>query len=509
MKKALIALCIFTILGSFAWKLSEGRRKEKAHEEQLLATSDAKVFSRTFHVQGDEWLGYCIFKSKEMQDDLAAQDIGLVYEIEPDFSKRVENLADGKIDIAAMTIDTWLVNGKDKDYPGVIGFIIDESNGGDAIIGGPNVKNINDLRRPGIKGAFVGYSPSEFLIKSAAAHFQLEGLKKRLSGFRVDRIEDAYGKLRRGEVDFAVLWEPQVSQALQSIRGSSRLIDTSKVQGIITDVAVFSRRIVKDDPKMATAVTQAYFKALHHYLNRPEEFQSLASAYSKTSATDTRKMLSGIAFASFGANQNTWYGTTSTTSGKLASTIQDVTDILIQVGDMAQDPLNGNPHTIVNSRILGSLVNNQGIEKLARETELPARIFNPLTAEEWNSLADNPVGTLIEQPILFKRGTTEIEEESQDILNAAAQKITHYPRYRIVIEASVSQGSSQTDDDKLSQERADALGSWFVTNANIDQNRIHALGLGSRQLPPQLPDENDKAWERRCRYAKLLLVADK
>jgi hypothetical protein len=34
------------------------------------------------------------------------------------------------------------------------------------------------------------------------------------------------------------------------------------------------------------------------------------------------------------------------------------------------------------------------------------------------------------------------------------------------------------------------------------------MGLGSTHLPQKLPSENDKAWERRCRYAKLFLVTD-
>ena len=508
MKKVITLLCIASILGMLAWKATESRRLESAKRQQLLATSDAQVFDRIIHVQGDEWLGYLIFKSRIMQDELAAAGVGLNYEIEPDFEKRVNNLADGTVDVAAMTIDTWLTNGRKKDYPGVIAFVIDESNGGDCVVGGPKIKNLDDLKKDGVKGAFVGYSPSEFLLKSQISHFRLEGAKKNIDKFRVDKIEDAYNKLERGDVDFAVLWEPQTSRALKAITGATRLIDTSQAQGIVIDVAVMSRKFVKDDPKLSILVTKAYFKALHHYLNRPDELTALGSAFSKTSPEAIGKMLAGLTFASFKANQTVWFGTTSTTSGKLYDGIQDIMNILVSVGDLEKDPLEGNPHIITNSRILGSLLNSPEIEKLNHEIAAPEKIFSTLVKEQWERLVKNPVGTLVEEPIIFQRGTTDIVEESEETLTDATNKIIHYPHYRIVVQASVAPSNDPQTDWQLSQDRANALRTWLLKNGKIDENRVYAMGLGSTSLPAKLPDENDKTWERRCRYAKLFLVTE-
>jgi ABC-type taurine transport system substrate-binding protein/outer membrane protein OmpA-like peptidoglycan-associated protein len=508
MKKFISLLCMASILAMIGWKATENKRLELAKREQLLATSDATVFERTVRVQGDDWLGYLIFKSKVMQDELASGGIGLKYEIEPDFEKRVNNLADGSIDLAAMTIDTWLTNGHKKDYPGVIAFIIDESHGGDCVVGGPNVKNLDDLKKPGIKGAFVGNSPSEFLLKSQISHFRLEGAKKNLDKFRVEKIEDAYSKLERGEVDFAVLWEPQTSQALKNIKGTARLMDTAQAQGIVIDVAVMGRKFVKDDPKVGALVTKAYFKALHHYLNRPDELAALGGAFSKTNPESVGKMLAGLTFVSFPANQTVWFGTTSTTSGKLYDGIQDIMNILVSVGDLDKDTLDGNPHTITNSRMLGSIVNSPDIEKLNREIVAPEKVFAPLPKEQWEKLAGNPVGTLVEEPIIFQRGTTEIVDESEEPLTDAVNKIIHYPRYRVVVQASVSQSDDPQADLQLSQERANAVRAWVLKSGKLDENRVFAMGLGSTHLPEKLPRENDKSWERRCRYAKLFLVTD-
>lgn len=508
MKKFISVVCMLSIVGMLAWKLTEPGRRERARQAEMLATSDVKVFQRIIRVQGDDWMGYMIFKSKILQDALAEAGVGLRYEIEPDFAKRVANLADGSIDIAAMTIDSWLTNGSKANFPGVIAFVIDESNGGDAVIGGPKVKTLNDLKRPGVRGAFVGYSPSEFLLKSSISHFQLEDVRKNLPKFRVDSIDEVYRRLDKGEVDFAVLWEPQSSHALQRIQGTTRLIDTAQAQGIIIDIAIFGRKFIQGEPKLTTIVTAAYFKALHHYLNRPEELAALAGAFTKTPPETTSRMLAGLTFASLDANQSLWFGNTSATSGRVIEGIQRIVEILVSVGDLERDPFDGNPYIITNRRLLGDLVNNQQIEKLQRTITAPARTFSPLDPAQWRVLAQRPVGTLIEEPILFQRGSSEFEEESEALFAQALAKIVHYPRYRIVVQAGVAPGNNTDDDQQLAQERADALRTWMVKNGTLDENRIHAMGLGSAALPTRLVDESVKAWEKRCRYAKILLIAD-
>jgi ABC-type nitrate/sulfonate/bicarbonate transport system substrate-binding protein/outer membrane protein OmpA-like peptidoglycan-associated protein len=508
MKKFVSILCILGIIGMLGWKFTERGRRERAREAEMLATSDVKVFQRTIRVQGDDWMGYMIFKSRILQDELAKAGVGLRYEIEPDFAKRVAHLADGSIDIAAMTIDSWLTNGSKANFPGVIAYVIDESNGGDAVIGGPKVKTLNDLKLPGMRGAFVGYSPSEFLLKSSISHFRLEDVRKNLEKFRVDSIDEAFRRLEKNEVDFAVLWEPQTSQALQRIPGTTRLMDTAQAQGVIIDVAIYGRKFIQGEPKLTTAVTAAYFKALHHYLNRPEELAALAGAFTKTAPETTSRMLAGLTFASLDANQSLWFGNTSATSGKVIEGIQRIVEILVSVGDLERDPFDGNPYIITNRRLLGDLVNNQEIEKLQRVIGPPPRSFGPLDSAQWRKIAQQPVGTLIEEPILFQRGSAEFEEESETLFAQALSKIAHYPRYRIVVEAGVAPGNNPEDDQQLAQERADALRSWMIKNGGLDENRIHAIGLGSDALPPRLVDESAKAWEKRCRYAKILLVAD-
>jgi len=190
---------------------------------------------------------------------------------------------------------------------------------------------------------------------------------------------------------------------------------------------------------------------------------ALGGAFSKTNPESVGKMLAGLSFVTFQANQTVWFGTTSTTSGKLFDGIQDIMNILVSVGDLDKDTLDGNPHTITNSRMLGSIVNSPDIEKLYREIVAPEKVFTPLPKERWEKLSENPIGTLVEEPIIFQRGTTEIVDESEEPLTDAVNKIIHYPRYRVVVQASVSQSDDPQADLQLAMVCPQCAHRWTTT----------------------------------------------
>jgi len=503
-RKTVVLFTLAVIIGLAAWKLSEPWRVSQARHQELLLTSDAGDVGRTVTVWGDDWLGYLIFKSRAMQEALRRQHIGLKYEMVFDFKQRVQGLADGRCDFLAITADSYISNGKDTNYPGVVIFLIDESYGGDAIIGGPKVNNLDALNTPGIKGAFVGNSPSEFLLKSSQAHFHLDNLNGKMKSFQRDKEEDVYNALADGSVDFAVLWEPFTSRALHEIAGAKRLLDTSQAQGLILDITVASRSVIAREPAVADAVTRAYFLALHHYLNHPSEMRDLAVAYSGQPEAVTDQMLKGIRFVSLGENQNNWFGTDSSGTARITDSLQAISDILVKSGDFSSDPLDGNPYVILNSRVLAGLSTFPELESV--DVASTQASFPQLTDEQWDKL---PVtGTLLDEPINFPSGQFTLDDDSKELLREAARRLTYYPEQRVKVTAQVSPGSDPESDQALSNERAQSVAE-FLVSCGVDSNRIHAEGLGSTNLPPRRLDESDAVWKRLCRHARVYLIEDK
>ncbi|MBT7922766.1 MAG: OmpA family protein [Opitutae bacterium] len=510
MKKALTIVCLLVIVALLAWKWTETGREEKKREELLLQSSDAVDFDRVITVWGDDWLGYLIFKSRAMQEYLKEKNLGIRYENVFDFEERVAGLNSGKCDLATITIDSYLTNGQGAGYPGAIVFLIDESYGGDAIVGGPKVNTLDDLDEKGIRGSLVGFSPSEFLLKSSISHFKLENAKTKVASFRAENSAEAFSRFKEGNADFAVLWEPFVSQAVDQILGAKVVLDTTQARGVILDVAVASRKTLVKEPEVIKELTKAYFRALHYYLNRPAEFEALAAAYSGESSGVAAGMLAGIRFITLKENAEEWFGLQSGALSKLVEGIERIHKICRDVGDLSSPPVGGSFYGLVNSDPIKASASAKEVEAVHRYATkgYVSGYFPPFSQEQWNGVKGRITGTFIDEPVIFGSGQAVLSEEFRDKLRAASGKLAHYPNHRIVIQANVSPGTDSAVDLALSGERALAIKGYLVGVCSVNENRILAEGLGSTNLPQQYPGESSRAWKRRCRLAKIFLVHD-
>ncbi|MDF2375089.1 MAG: phosphate ABC transporter substrate-binding/OmpA family protein [Verrucomicrobiales bacterium] len=505
MRKFFVFVCILLLLAMIGWKLSEPLREKLAQENQLKRTSDAAKIEHYLTVGGDEWLGYLIFRSPKFRQALEEEGIALTFEVEADFQARFNKLATGEFDFVCATIDSFLVNARSSNFPAVIVFGIDESYGGDAVLARSGIESLDDLNREEIQGALVGYSPSEFLLKSQIAHFGLDQLKPKMGEFRTDDAQSAYDRLAKGEVDFAVLWEPLVSKALREIPEVKRLMDTRQARGIVYDVAIASRSLVAEQPKVVQTVTRLYFESLNEYLASPGEFTKLAQSDSGESRPDAEAMLSGVRFLNLQDNREMMSGTRDL---RFTDAVSNITRILVDVGDLPSDPLNGNPRLVINSGFIEQVGGGQAVATGGREVQPMKRFFRPLSGAQWQSLYEMKSGTLLEEPITFGVGQSEIEAEFQTSLKEASQKLVHYPGHRIIVQAHVSPGSDPQLDRELSQERADAIRDFMVAQGAVDKNRIFAVGMGGDEPVVRKDGEGIRSWKRRCRRARIYLAED-
>lgn len=516
MRKLIVTISILAMLAMFAWKATEPARRQKARRRELLLTSDAANLDRVVKVWGDDWLGYLIFRSRRFQKEMQKYRLGVRYDLVYDFKERFRGLDRGDCDFVAATVDSYLANGQESGFPGVITWVIDESYGADAIIGGPKVKSVDALNQAGLKGAMVGFSPSEFLLKAQVANFRMNALLPRLGSFRVEKAEDAYSMLARGKAEFAVLWEPYVSRALKEIPDTTRVLDSSQTKGIIVDVAIASRKVLAADPELAARVGRAYFDTLNYYLGHAEELRELGSADTGKDAATASTMLNGIKFVPFAENARTWFGLDDKVPEEgLVDVINRIAHLLREVGDIQGDPLNGNPYGIINSKPLRTL-HETPAELLTNEIRtgdpppMPggSAFFRHLGEEEWKRVAGRLVGTLVDEPILFGSGSSDVPEDFQPTLRDAVYRLAHYPRYRVIISGYVSPGDDPEADRRLSEERAVVIKRFLVEQGGVQEDRIYSQGLGSTDLPSHTSDESDAAWKRRARRAKIYLAQE-
>ncbi len=360
MKKLFSTLLVLATLAMIGWGLSRPWREAHRNADLFARTSDSRQYKRTVTIWGDDWLGYLVLRSPRFAHALADKDIGVRWAMETDFAKRFAGLRDGKCDFVAATLDSYLTNGNATGWPGAVTFVIDESFGGDAVLAArDDIKSLDDLNKPGMRGAFVGLSPSEFLLRSEISHFHLDHLRAGLEKSRVDDVEAAYNALRDKQVDFAVLWQPLVSRALSEIPGAHVLIDTSKAQGLVIDIALARRQLIDSDPELVQTVTHAYFEALHDYLNNAAAFTDAAAHDSGKSAADAETMLRGIRFATLDDNVQDWLRDSRDQDARLAGSVRQIQAIL-RDHQQSIDLPNDDPYSVLYRKTIQTVAQQRG-----------------------------------------------------------------------------------------------------------------------------------------------------
>jgi OOP family OmpA-OmpF porin len=117
--------------------------------------------------------------------------------------------------------------------------------------------------------------------------------------------------------------------------------------------------------------------------------------------------------------------------------------------------------------------------------------------------------TGIIQGINFKLGSAEILRTSNKTLDAAVKIMSEFGDLRLEIaghtdDAKLKKGSVFTDNDALSQARADAVKAYFVSKG-IDESRLTSKGYGSNE--PIDPGKNSAA-RAKNRRVEFKLVSD-
>lgn len=492
-------------------------------QQKLGQTSDAGRFDHTLRVRGDAWIGYSIARSDQFTRFLEAERIGVAFTDDAaDVPARMAALANGEADIVLATLDGWLLHGHTHQYPGVVIFVIDESKGGDGIVARRDIDALAGLAKPGVRIALTPNSPSDFLLRSVATHFDLAALKAD-GPWRVpaDGSAAAWEQLRGGNVDAAVLWEPELTRAANDPRFHA-LFTTAKTQGLILDVAIASRQLVAERPELVGAFTRSWFQTLRYHQQETDGLAKLVAADAKVDEATAKQMLAGIEFQTLTRNANRWLGVgpPDIAKAELVGSIRSTIEVLVEMRQLAADPLGGNPRSVINSSFVESLsvsglggaatssVFRDPAASLAAGAEAtPAAIVFPaLDDAQWAKL--DIVGTLKIRPIVFQSATALLTLEGKATIDRIADDLRHYPRYRILLRGHTTPDGDADANLALSHDRAESVANYLRRVHDVPANRVRVEGVGGTMPLPQEEGESVRRWKGRLPRVELLLVED-
>jgi|GEM_PF-358072 len=507
---ALLTVLLAIVVTSVTPRVRQYLTTQK-RESEIEGTSAAGELKDSLRIAGDPWSGYFAFRSEKFRSLLMASSIRYKYVTELDLGRRFEGLAKGEFDMVVATIDGYTANGWKEDYPGVITWVIDESYGGDAIVGCPKIKTLDDLdtlpELPRI--AFAEGYPSEHLLGAMVTQF-----KKKVKPCPVVDSKAALAELKSGRVDAAVLWEPETTNSQKEIKGAKVLISTRDMVEFIVDVVIVSRKLVASKPALVEEVARDYFSTLKFFQRDPGRFEEAIAADAGVTIETAQKITQGIRFVNLPDNAVRWFGVGGAdATEKLSRIVGETVEIQKAQGRVIPKPLK-DPFTIINRSILERTMRGEEgplskkfvvPTKTAEPTPKEVVTYRPASDQEWEQA--EKVGTLDVAPIYFSSGSTELAKEDREFIDEVARKMTHYPRLRLKVVGHTSPGGDLAASRALSEERAKVVADYLTQTHSVPKTRVLALGKGQSTPLSRRPGESTRSFHARCQRVEFILVS--
>jgi NitT/TauT family transport system substrate-binding protein len=221
-------------------------------------------------------------------------DVNLVWFA--NYSDSIAALSTGRLDANSQTWSDTL-GPLARGVPLKVVLVNDNSAGNDAVMAGPGVKNVADLR--GHKVALEQYSISHFVLYTALSR---NGLTPKDVSVVNLSAGDAAAAFMSGRVDAAVVWNPWISQIEKSGKGRS-LFTSKEMPGLIPDLLVAQARSVQAKRKDLIAMIRAWFDTEAFIRADPERAVAIMSKVVSLSPEQYRVFLPGTHFFDAAANQ--------------------------------------------------------------------------------------------------------------------------------------------------------------------------------------------------------------
>lgn len=208
------------------------------------------------------------------------RELGLEIRLEqfPGLSDTSQAMQRGKLDVAALTIGE-LAQGGTRLEPF---WVLDESIGLDAIIGGPGVATLADL-----KGKRVGIEPDSTGTLVLHAALEQAGLTAKDVDVVLVTLTTGREMIETGLIDALVTYPP-VLMRVDRLPGSTKVFDTSQMPGQVLDVLVATPQVMASRRKDLELLTQGYERALRLLREHPDEVYGLVARRNRLSLDEAK-----------------------------------------------------------------------------------------------------------------------------------------------------------------------------------------------------------------------------
>ena len=432
------------------------------------------ILGRPLHVGIVSWPGYAgglvankTLRPNKDSDFWKNYQLFVDFEIEEDEEKLRRKFVlggdKGGFDIIWSTVDSLALQIPDLMKQGVRprAFLqVDWSRGADALIASADITRIEKLKD---KKIAVSQAASQWLFEYSLETSALtpdEKRKIRDSLIRTKGSEEARDLFINRRVDAAVLWEPDVSEAIRRRTGAHRLVDTNVAPKLIGDVMVADESFIQQHPEVIDAFVKGWLSdgttkaisdprlAVQALLQNEDKFTSLGE---KT----TRELITKVSFATVDDNVE-MFGLADGEEGSQQAYTNPKGALFDQIFRQASDTWSKAGY------IVGTLNPEQ-----VRDKSFVRELYTPPSrgCQEYETS---------ELPVAFPRGSAELGLEAQKTLEReeVVFKLRTHSGARFYVEASAEEETDPQRSRAVRREREEAVIGYLKEHYNLPRSQF-------------------------------------
>ena len=201
--------------------------------------------------------------------------------------KAYQAFKSGAIDVVGLTADELLKHSVDNNSISKVFLILDISNGGDAVVAKPSVKDINDIKgkRVAVESSVLGqYMLQRTLDKANLTYDDIQ-----IQNIEIVDQPQAY---KMNKADLFVTFEPSRSLILQ--QGGHVIFDSRMIPNEIVDALATNETTWKNSQESIDALKNGWYRALEYIEQYPDKAYEIMGRLEGISAKEFEESLDGL-----------------------------------------------------------------------------------------------------------------------------------------------------------------------------------------------------------------------
>ena len=231
-----------------------------------------------------DWPGWTCWSIADKQGFFKKHNVNVKLVWFPNYTDSLNAFAANQVDANCQTwSDTMgpLAQGQQAK----VVLINDNSAGNDAVVAGPGIKSMKDLK--GKKVATELGTVEQFLLDKALA---ANGMTEKDIQYVPIKVQDCPGAMIAHQVDAVAVWEPNKSQLLAKLPGSHVIFDSRSLPGQIPDLLVFQSKVVDAHPEQIQGIVDAWYDTLAWWRAHPDDAVKIMADTAKDPGTPAEQI---------------------------------------------------------------------------------------------------------------------------------------------------------------------------------------------------------------------------